>query len=188
MKTIGITRTVDKVSKVLEGLDLMLGSRAFVGVPADRGGRDAVLGAKGEPMNNAALAYIHDNGAPEANVPARPFMQPGIADAKEPILQRLRAAGVAALDGKPESVERNLEAAGMAAESAIKNRIAEGIPPPLAASTVAARRRRSKGSKYRRKARYEAGMSDEEKLEVATPLLDTGQLLRSITHVVRRVK
>ena len=67
-------------------------------------------------------------------------------------------------------------AAGQSAATAAQTRIREGIAPPLAQATVTARRRRSKGAKYRRKA-----TSPSE----VTPLIDTGQLLRSITYVFR---
>lgn len=168
----GVKITKDKLGELQKALDRLAQTRVMVGVPAE--GTD-----RGEAMTNAALAYIHDNGAPEVGIPARPFLRPGIKAAKGDIEKYMKLAGQMAMDGKPVQAEKALMAAGMRAASSIRNVIAAGIPPPLAPATIARRAKRSKGSKYRRKAGSAAQV---------TPLIDTGQLLKSITYVLRRVK
>jgi hypothetical protein len=158
----------------------------MVGVPSDS--EQPHLGSGVEPnkrqtiagteINNATLAYIHTHGVPELNIPARPFLEPGVAANRPRIEQRLRDAAAAGLAGNLDAVDRNLDAIGLETQAAVRLVITEGIPPPLARSTIDARRRRSKGSKYRRKAKSQ--------LET-TPLYDTGQLLHSISYVKREV-
>lgn len=168
----GLNIIADHMAKVTAGIDLLATTRVMVGVPEDEASRQD--GA----MTNAALAYIHDNGAPEANIPARPFMRPGIARAQADIANYHKAAGELVFHGKPEAARKALMAAGQAAVNSIRATISEGIPPPLAQATVDRRRIRSKGSKYRRKA---TGPAD------VTPLVDTGQMRNAITYVIRKV-
>lgn len=116
-------------------------------------------------ITNATLAYIHENGAPEANIPARPFVVPGIHDGQARIVSYMKQAADAELLGRPQLAERALHAAGIAAVSAVRNRIQTGPFVPLALATLRARRARGRtGTK---------------------PLLDTGQLRNSITYVIR---
>ena len=164
---------------MLAGLSAM-NSDVLVGVPAEKAQRKE----ENQPMNNATLAYIHDNGSPAANIPARPFMRPGIYAAQDKITGALRAGAVQALDGKTAAVERSLNIAGLTAQSSIRGVINEGIAPPLADSTLEARARRgSKSAKHELNARSQ-GMTLGN--AGAKPLIDTGQLRNSINYVVRR--
>jgi hypothetical protein len=163
--------TKDNVKKVLEGISQLQSTRVLVGIPQEDNAR------QGSGITNSALGYIHEHGAPEANLPARPFLVPGVAKVHQNTARRLRAAGAAALDGKPAVVLREMAAAGQEAVNSVQATIRAGIPPPLKPATVKARQRRSKGSKYRRKAAVASQ---------TTPLIDTGQLLRSITYVMRK--
>ena len=162
MKT--VTKTVDNLAKVAAGIRLLAETRVMVGFPqdADKPRKD------GEPINNATLGYIHDNGAPEAGIPARPFMRPGIKDSATEVQRRFKLAGKAALDAKPDSAMRQMEAAGMIAASAVKARINSNIQPALADSTLAARKRRG--------------------VKRTNTLVDTGQMRNAVTYVVRKVK
>jgi len=144
----------------------------LVGIPAPKTDRKDEDG-----ITNAELGYIHEHGAPEVNIPSRPFLRPGIVDARQKIEKYFRQAGDAAFASDHERMLRAFSAAGQSAASAAQARIRAGIPPPLKASTVAHRRKRSKGSKYRRVATRPSQV---------TPLIDTGQLLRSITYVLRK--
>lgn len=156
------TLVFDKFSKVVKGMSA-LNSDVLVGVPNDKTERKE---ADSEGMNNATLAYIHDNGSPAANIPARPFMRPGIEEARDKIVSALRTGAKQALQGKEQGVERALNIAGLTAQSSIRGTINEGIGPELADSTLAARRARGrKGTK---------------------PLVDTGQLRNAINYVVRK--
>lgn len=163
---------IDNSEEIYEAIKELTSSEVLVGVPAGEAEREAqasdIKDAVGQPINNAALAYIHDRGAPEANIPARPFMEPGIEGEQENIEKRLSNAAKAALEGNVRSVENNMSAAGMVAAAGIKRKITEGIPPPLAASTISKRRSRGfMGTK---------------------PLIETGQLRNSITYTFGKKK
>lgn len=138
-------------------------SQVLVGVPREDTTRKS--NEKKGPMNNATLAYIHDKGSPAANIPARPFMVPGIKAVQPRVAQVLKTGAQAVLQGAPSGMPNALHKAGLIAQASIRGKINEGIPPPLAPSTLAARRRRGrKGEK---------------------PLVDTGQLRNSINYVIR---
>jgi hypothetical protein len=166
-----VTVTKDLSATVTVALRALSRRRVLVGVPAANNSRpDGQIG-------NAALAYIHSFGAPEANIPPRPFMEPGITAAQPAINTAFQYAAKAALNGDMQKCDANLDIAGIKAANSIHAVIQAGIPPPLKPATVAARRRRSAGSSYRRQASV---ASD------TTPLIDTGELLKSLTYVVEK--
>lgn len=169
----GLSVTLDNVAKVLRGIDLISSTRVMVGVPDDKSPR------KDGEITNSALLYIHENGAPEVNIPARPSLVPGIRDKREEIVSALRRAGELALEGKPEAVERQFHRAGAIGRDAVKRRITVGPHVPLKEATILARRRRSVGGKYRRKAQSAADV---------TPLVDTGQMRAAVNYVLRKVR
>lgn len=168
----GVTVVIDRSKALATSIQNLVGSRVLVGFPEGQDERD-----DGSGLNNATLAYIHNSGAPEANIPAREFMESGIKGVEKTVTDWLGAAARLAVQGKDQLVGAALTGAGLAGESGIKGRIASGIPPPLKQATVARRRRRSTGSKYRRKA---------AKPEHVTPLIDTSAMLNAVTHVIDR--
>jgi hypothetical protein len=113
--------TIDKVPGIQKALKDLGSARVMVGIPAKAAQRDPHPGETKTP-NNAELGYIHEFGAPEMNIPARPFLMPGIENKKEPIVNKLKAAGQAALDGKPEIVQRHLVNAGETAVAGVQDR------------------------------------------------------------------
>jgi phage gpG-like protein len=158
----GLQTLVDNVARFTAGIEKLASTRVLVGVPAEKGSRK-----DGEPINNAALAYIMEQGAPEAGIPARPFLKPGIESKQDDIAAALVKTGRAALDGKPEAVDRGYNITGLIGQNAVRAKINEGAPPPLKPATLAARRARGRtGDK---------------------PLIDTGQLRNSLTYVIRKV-
>lgn len=149
---------------VQQALAVLTERRVLVGVPAATAPRQGDDGRQG-PINNAALGYIQEFGSPEANIPARPFLVPGVRNATGPITDRLKIAAQAALRGADASaLDRQLHAIGITARDAVQQEITDGQFVPLAPSTIANRRRRGRtGDK---------------------PLIDTGQLRQAITYVV----
>ena len=168
----GASMQLDRLAEVARNIRTLAEQQVLVGVPQTKTERNGE-----ERLTNAEIAYIQSKGAPEINLPARPFIQPGIEKKKTEIADELRSTADAALDGRPGSTEIGLKRAGQIGATAAQTEIREGLQPPLKPSTIANRRRRSAGSKYRRKAKSE----DQVK-----PLWDTGQLLRSITYVIRK--
>ena len=178
-----VLRTVvDNVDDFNKRVKELTGLEVLVGFPEDTTLRDDT-----SPMTNATLAYIHDNGAPEANIPARPFMIPGMEAAAASIEKALHYTANQALNksnSAPDAVNKGLVIAGSMATLSIRRKISEGIPPPLAASTLRDRARRGrKGAKEELRARS-AGVAPS--MTLAKPLIDTGQLRNAVTFVIRR--
>ena len=116
-------------------------------------------GAHG-PVTNAQLALIHDNGSPINKIPARPILLPAIEKAKAEISEKLKAAHQAAAEGKSDAINPSLEKAGMFAADRVKERFEENDWAPNSPGTI-----KRKGSDK--------------------PLVDTAELKKSMTYVVR---
>lgn len=154
----------DHMPALRKSLAALTVHRVLVGVPAEKALRKPEDGEK-DPPNNAAIGYWMENGVPEANIPARPWLGPGIATVQKDINARFEACAKGVLDGLPVSVDRTLNIVGLMAQNAVKSKIDNGPFIPLSPRTLAARRRRGrKGDK---------------------PLIDTGQLRASVTYVIR---
>jgi phage gpG-like protein len=164
---VSVKKVTDNVPKFLKAQKEMRSNQVLVGIPSAKAPRtpDEKEKVKEQPINNAALGYIHNYGMPAQNIPARPFMEPGIKDAKGPISNYMGAAAAAALKGNAEGLKKNLIAAGIVAATEIKKKINTGPFVALKPATIAARKRRGRtGTK---------------------PLIDTAQLRNAITFVVR---
>jgi hypothetical protein len=107
-------------------------------------------------ITNTDLALIHEFGA--GNVPERSFLRSTFDAQRGKYEQRVRTYARAMVDGKMDEM-RALNLLGLEHVADIKRTIADGIPPPNAPATIA-----RKGS--------------------STPLVDTGQLLNSVTYAV----
>lgn len=187
--------TSDKLDDLRLAIRELAAHEVLVGFPdetADRkddtgemhGGK-AILGAKSE-ITNAALGYIHDKGSPEANIPARPFMIPGIKAVEERIGAALLGAAKAVLRDPSTDVQARLHRVGITAATGIKRKLNEGIPPPLSERTLRERARKGREGAMWELAWRDAGAPAG--LELAKPLIDTGQLRNAITYVVRKRK
>lgn len=176
---------VDRLAKVTAGIEALVGTRVMVGVPSDRAPRDAQEHA-GHTINSAALAYIHENGAPEVNIPARAFMKPGIDEAMDAIMARFDAAGKAALDGRPDAVIKNYHAAGIVAVNAMRRKITDGPFVPLRPATLAARARRRRKITVMDLGSVPMSSKKHADMTGARPLIDTGQLRNALSYVLRR--
>jgi phage gpG-like protein len=160
----GVKTTRDDVERVLRSIKTLTGLDVLVGIPAANTERRE----KGEPINNAQLGYIHENGAPKANIPARPFLIPGVRNARPKVIQFFKKAAEAVLRKDLEGASRALHAAGLTAQNEVRAVINAGPPPPLSVRTLEARRARGRTGEV--------------------PLIDTGQLRNSITYVLRTDK
>lgn len=186
----GVTVVLDKTQDVLKGIAALTENRVYAGVPSTKAQRSD---EDGEPINNAALMYIHENGAPEVGIPPRPVIHPAIKDAQSQIEAALKATGVAALDGGAGAVMRGYTAVGLIAQNAMRTRITEGPFVPLKPATIA-NRARQRGTKRRKgEQQYldmvKGGMSPAAAQSAAgiRPLISTGQLRQSLTYVIRKL-
>lgn len=187
--------TADKLADLKSALRDLATYEVLVGFPdetadrredtGDMKGSKAVLGAKSD-ITNAALGYIHDKGAPEVNIPARPFMIPGIASVEDRLADQLLGVAKAVLKDPGLDVMARLQRPGITASLGIKRKINEGIEPPLSDRTLRERARKGREGALWELAWRQAGAPAGT--ELAKPLIDTGQLRNAVTYVVRKRK
>lgn len=146
-----------------ERLEDLIASEVLVGIPEAETYRDEI----DEEMTNAALLYFHTHGSPLQNIPARPVIEPAIeaSDNKEHIMAEFAKAARSAMQGDPDEMERHLNLAGQEGENAARGWFEDprNAWPPNSPATII-----RKGSDR--------------------PLIDTGQLRKSIVYVIRSGK
>lgn len=162
------TITLDKVPAALAALRYLDTSRILIGVPASTAGRQEDADGNAAPINNAAIGFIQENGAPEVNIPARPFLVPGVASIKDQAAKRLASAAKSVLSADPKQAEDQFNAVGLMGQNAVRRKITDGPFIPLSERTLAARAARG--------------------VTRTKPLIDTGQLRAAITYVIRKIK
>lgn len=157
----------DRTIKVSQGLNALGSKRVMVGVPAEKTLRtDDQDSPTGKTVTNAEIGFWNEHGAPEANLPARPHLIPGVRGVQKESIKMMGQAMKFAMEGNPGKVDQQLHKLGLLNQNAVRAKVLNGPFAPLAESTLAARKRRGRtGTK---------------------PLLDTGQYLRSITYVIRQ--
>ncbi|HDR2362358.1 TPA: hypothetical protein QCH64_000571 [Enterobacter asburiae] len=184
----GVTTRVDNAQAILDALRSLTKKDVLVGIPEEDSEREDV------PFGNAGIGYVNEYGSPAQNIPPRPHLIPGVKSVEEQTVPQLKAAAQAALDGNAVGAERALNRAGTLAANGVRRYMTITGLTPLADSTVEARARRGrKGAKAelaRRSAdgKLNAINPDSGQLisnENVSPLIDTGQYRRAITHVVR---
>lgn len=116
----------------------------------------------GMKYSQAHTLYIREHGSPMMSIPPRPVLQPAIEDRKPEISMVLADAGRAALLNDVAVYEANLNKAGMVTASAAQGWFEnpQNDWPPNSPRTI-----RRKGSDQ--------------------PLVDTGEMRKAITYIVR---
>ena len=134
--------------------------KVYVGVTAATTSRET------GSITNAALGYIHEFGSPARNIPARPWLAPGVNSNKPQIEKRLKGTANLALKGKPEEIAQQQNALGLETVSAVQSYMSDPAHfTPLSDSTTDARKRK--------------GQTE------FSPLIDTGALRRSVTYAIK---
>jgi hypothetical protein len=171
---------VDHVDDVVNSIRKLSRTRVYVGIPATTPPRSDTT------LTNAVIGYLMEHGIPERNVPARPFLVPGVRSVQDKTTEGLKRAAQYSLDGHYDQMLRQMGAVGLTAVSAVRGVIQARIPPPLAARTVQSRLRKTQAGRRRLRNMQKAG-TDLYKWGAAnlTPLIDTGNLRNSITYVIR---
>lgn len=185
-----VTHKVGSVGEMTKALENLSRKQALVGVPEETSTRPE----DGDKINNAELLYIlshgvrkqemrdemqknidsgmvyskahalylQEHGSPLWQVPPRPVLNPGIKSVKGKISEQLAGAVTAAIHDDEQGVERCLDQAGQIGEDGAKAWFdnPDNRWPPNSPKTI-----RKKGSN--------------------APMIDTGEMKKSITHVVR---
>lgn len=118
-------------------------------------------------LTNAEVGAVHEFGAPDAGVPARPWLKPAIQKHSKEYQKMLEAVAKEALNGG--SIPQGLGRIGAKAAADVKGYIVAGEPPQnLAPATLARKRKKSA-----------PGSTGEVKA-----LIDSSQMLNGITFKV----
>lgn len=188
--TIKLTSSGPGAKAVIDGLKMLTESQVYVGVPEKDAARkkDPVTNAqlvflhthgvrsadmrdimdtaqtkKYLPYPKALALYLHTHGSPLWQVPPRPIIEPAIEDKQNRTMieAELKLAAQAALDGNKAEVNKRLKLAGILAQSLVRAWFTNPRNnwAPNAPSTI-----KRKGSDK--------------------PLIDRGELRKSITYVV----
>lgn len=154
----------------------------LVGVPESEAPR------KGSKIDNATLAAIHEAGAPSRNIPSRPFMAPGIERVKDQLFSLFTAAAENIISGG--DTMPYLERIGKYARDSIRRYFtADNGWKPLSAKTIVRRAYNRladnvsfmRASKQRR---FKMLVKEVQRQGFQRPLVDKGDLRRSITYVI----
>lgn len=153
-----VTVTMDRSAEVIAAVQAFVKRDVLVGIPEDTNAR------KSDAMGNAAIGYVNENGSPANNIPARPFLLPGVLSVTGRCAAVLKHAALQAFTDD-DAVNKGLESAGQIARDAVKKKITTGPFAPLSAMTISMRK--------------------ADGISSVKPLIRTGQLRNSITYVVK---
>lgn len=161
MAIVDIEVSNEGFKKMMNGLDFIEKSAVYVGIPEKETSRED------EDITNAELLFIHTNGSPINNVPARPVIEPALKDDSERLSKILGKSAVSALNGNFADAEKYLKIAGMRGQNVSRGWFTnpKNNWPPNSPSVMRAKIK--KGSTNPR------------------PLIDTGELRKSITYIVK---
>ena len=163
--TFNITENTDLMVKRLEALDYLRTHEIEIGL------------LPSAPAQTHYILAIQEHGAPITGIPPRPVVGPALdaADTKSALSAEFEKAVSYAHEGDLPSAIASLEAAGQAGADGIRAYIDSGISPPNSPMTVSGgwMRNRISGKPFKVKGKGST-----------VPLIDTGSLRSSITHVV----
>lgn len=181
--------TQDNFASIIRAINSLTQKDVLIGIP------DSAPERTDTPITNAQIGYVMETGSPAHNVPARPFLVPGVADVQAECAERLKQGATAALDGNEAGAIRALNVAGTIAEQSVKKKIGSNIPPALSPETIR-NRHRSRQTQSMRKSEKDYLKAVDAGTDPAVaqseagiiPLINTGSLRNAITHVVRDKK
>lgn len=160
MALVEIKEAADEYKRLAKALRFAKENYVLIGIPQKKTHREK------EAVTNAELLFIHTKGSPINNIPARPVIEPAIADDKERLGSMLKKMMTLAMEGKYEEATQQLKRVGMRGQNISRawfTNPKNNWPPN---SSAVEKAKRKKGA-------------TEPK-----PLIDTGELRKSITYVL----
>lgn len=165
-KLVGVLQDSNKnLENLMNAVSYMQNNYVLVGIPQKTSSRpEDKIGSK--EITNAELLYIHTNGSPVNNIPARPVIEPAIYNDSERLSKMLMKGFQQLCDGDVEKCDRTLQLIGTRAQKVCRDWFTNPANgwPPNSPGVIAAKLR--KGS------------------TAPKPLIDTGELRKSITYVI----
>lgn len=156
-----VVESADKLVRSVGAIDFMRNNEVYIGIPQEETTRE------GEEVTNAELLFIHTNGSPARHIPPRPVIEPAIKDDSERLSGMMKKAAQHVFAGEEEQAITQLKKTGMRGQNVSRAWFTneKNNWPPNAPSVAEAKRR--KGATNPR------------------PLIDTGELRKSITYFVQ---
>ena len=168
-KPIASLSVISRAKELNDALKRLQKTQIFVGI---------ATGSKGDKRedggpDNHLLGFVHERGSPAANIPARPFLAPGVASGAEKIVPGLERTIKAALRNDEAAVEASLKKTGRDAVSAVKVYMTTADFVPLSPKYL----------KQRHRARLTKGKrANELKGKGVRPLINSGSLLEALDY------
>jgi len=134
-------------------------------------------------IDNNALGWIFEMGAPEAHIPARPFLYPTLRANASYIAAAFMHAMSYALTGNTEEVDRTLNSLGMTLTERVRAYILAGIAPPLSKSTL---RKWIIERIPGKRVKYLKNTGKQRKDYGNTPLVVKGEFLQSLGYILEK--
>ncbi len=189
MATPGVKDDRREWDRLRRAVDALGRVQVTVGIHGADGAR------KDGEFTNVQIGAVHEFGSPENKIPARSFIRAGIDEGADQIRQAGEELAQRVIDGTLRA-RQAADQIGLFAVGHIQARMAQGLKPNLAHSTIMQRLAKSRKGRAALKALASAVRNPESKgaanklakfAGVAAqikPLIDTGQLRQSIAHKV----
>ena len=149
---------------LVKAIKFLKQNEVYIGIADDTTEREEE-GTK--EITNAELLFIHTNGSPINNIPSRPVIEPAIKNDRDRLSKMMKKAAQLFLKGEKQEAINQLRKVGMRGQNVSRAWFLnpENGWPPNSPAVQAAKIR--KGA------------------NVPRPLIDTGELRKSITYFVK---
>lgn len=154
-------KNFEAAKNLTKSVKIIHDNQVYVGIPQEEASRP------GEGITNAELLYVQTYGSPANKIPPRPLLEPAIEEGMERLRKKQREALDAALQGNEAKAIDGLRKCGMQAVNEVRayfTKFPDNGWPPNKPRVI--RRKLKKGSTH------------------PIPLIDTGELRKSITYVL----
>ena len=171
---------------IKEAMGTLKNAKVYVGIP------EAETSRSGQPVTNAGLLFIHTNGSPLRHIPARPVIEPSIEANHIALEEGLHEAASFVLDGQKDKAETTLKKVGTLGATGAKRWFTDPRNGwrQNAPSTIRRKLAKLTGQRLRKALKTLASVAENMPLfgtteldSINTPLIDTGEMRRAITHV-----
>ena len=163
-----VLENADNFVSLKRAIEFINNHAVYVGIADDGNDREE---EENKEVTNAELLYIHSNGSPARNIPARPVIEPAIKNDADRLHKMMKKAAQYAFDGEEEKGVEQLKKTGMRGQNVSRDWFYndENGWPPDSPATIQAKINKHKNVKG-----YEP-----------RTLIDTSQMKNSITYFVK---